>query len=177
MDLDIETELNTHLLAVEAIEQQSLRLLSRAAALADDQQIAEVYRTHRSQTESHARAVAVRISARDGTSRLTGGTSASGLETIEIRFAHGASGATLAVAAYVFENLEIAAYHILRGVAERAGDHETAAMAESSLDQEEAAAEVLANVFDRALAVSLGERPTGPMAGFEHPGDDSAKRA
>lgn len=94
------------------------------------------------------------------------------METLEIRFAPGANGATLAVAAYVFGNLEIAAYHLLRGVAERAGDDVTAALAEASLDQEEAAAEVLASAFDRALAISLGERPTSPMASFGSLGDD-----
>jgi len=172
MNPNIETELAAHLVAIQAIEQQSLRLLSSAEALADDKQVADIYRVHRLQTEAHARSLAERIAARGGGGPPAGATSASGLETLEICFAPGANGATLAVAAYVFENLEIAAYHLLRGVAERAGDDATAALAEASLDQEEAAAEVLASAFDRALAVSLGERPTSPMASFGSPDDD-----
>jgi ferritin-like metal-binding protein YciE len=172
MEPKIETELSAHLIAVQAIERQSLRLLSIAETLADDKQVAGIYRAHRLQTEAHARLLAERIAARGGGGTQAGATSASALETIEIRFAPGANGATLAVAAYVFENLEIAAYHLLRGIAERAGDDETAALAEASLDQEEAAAEVLASAFDRALAVSLGERPNSPMASFGSPRDD-----
>lgn len=164
MDANIDTELSAHLAAVQAIERQSLRLLASATALADDKQIAELYRVHRLQTEAHIRSLDERISARGVGAPPTGVTSASGLETLEVRFAPEANGAALAVAAYVVENLEIAAYHLLRGIAERAGDRETAALAEETLDQEEAAAEVLASAFDRALAVSLGEQPTSPMA-------------
>ncbi|MGH2866350.1 MAG: DUF892 family protein [Solirubrobacteraceae bacterium] len=171
MDVNIDAELNAHLVAVQALEQQSLRLLSSATALADDERIAQVYRVHTLQTEAHARSLTERISARGASGPLSDGTSASGLETLEIRFAPGANGAALAVAAYVFENLEIAAYHLLFGIAERAGDRETAVLAEKTLDEEEAAAEVLASAFDRALAVSLGERPTSPMASLASFGD------
>ena len=45
MDANIESELDAHLVAVQAIEQQSLRLLQSATALADDRQIARVYRS------------------------------------------------------------------------------------------------------------------------------------
>lgn len=48
MDPNIETELAAHLVAVQAIERQSLRLLTSAEALADDRQIADAYRVHRS---------------------------------------------------------------------------------------------------------------------------------
>ncbi|MGB9184068.1 MAG: DUF892 family protein [Solirubrobacteraceae bacterium] len=171
MDTNIESELNAHLLAVQAIEQQSLRLLRNATALAGDKQIARLYRLHGLQTEAHARSLNERISARGDTGPTSGAISASGLETLEIRFAPGANGAALAVAAYVFENLEIAAYHLLLGVADRAGDRETAALAERILDEEEAAAEVLASAFDRALAVSLGDQPTSPMANLGSFGD------
>src|SRR5204862_91276 len=49
--------------------------------------------------------------------------------------------AKLAAFAYAFEHLEIGAYELLRRVAERDGDAETAAMAETILAQERAAAE------------------------------------
>ncbi len=61
-----------------------------------------------------------------------------------------------AVTAYAFENLEIATYHLLRGVAQRAGDQDTVAIAERILEREEATAELLASKFDRVIEVSLG---------------------
>ena len=60
--------------------------------------------------------------------------------------------------AYAFEHLEIAAYELLRRVAERAGDTETAEMAERILDEERAAAEKLRSLFPQALDASLRDQ-------------------
>jgi ferritin-like metal-binding protein YciE len=56
---------------------------------------------------------------------------------------------------YATEHLEIAAYELLRRVAERAGEPETVGAAEHILRQERAAAEKLAGAFDRAAEASL----------------------
>ena len=54
-----------------------------------------------------------------------------------------------------FPAVEIGGYEQLRRVAERAGDEETAAMANGILEQERAAAGLIAGAFDRAAAASL----------------------
>ncbi len=165
MPADIKHELIAHLATAQAIERQSLGLMRTAIECSGDEQIAAIYRAHREETEDHVRCLAERAAACGGAGSTAGGVD-SRLAALEIRFASPASSATLAAAAYALENLEIAAYHLLLGIAERAGDHQTVALAGRILEQEEAAAEVVASTFDRALEVSMGERPRSPVSHF-----------
>src|SRR5207249_11342188 len=95
----------------------------------------------------------------------------------------------LAVTAFAFENLEVATYRVLQRLARRAGDADTLAMAERILEQEEAAAELVAGTFDRALEITLGEPASSPLTpvtpigkpserapvpGVQHPGPQQA---
>jgi ferritin-like metal-binding protein YciE len=59
------------------------------------------------------------------------------------------------------ENLEVAAYEMLRRVAERAGDTETVAVAERILAEERQAAERVHSLFDEAVDVTLSEHVAG----------------
>jgi ferritin-like metal-binding protein YciE len=157
---NLERELISCLRAAHAIEHRGLALLCKARKLAGDERIEEIYRCTTNQTEEHARHIAQRLEAHGGHHSLTNDT-ALGLEALEVQIAPetaGRNSAMVAMTAYAFENLEIAAYHLLRGVAERAGDPDSVAAAAQILEQEEEAAELLASIFDRALEVSLGER-------------------
>ena len=64
----------------------------------------------------------------------------------------------LAAFAYAFEHLEIGGYEQLKRVAERAGDTETAATADTILTEERAAAKKIAGSFDEAAKVALEEQ-------------------
>jgi ferritin-like metal-binding protein YciE len=163
MATDIKRELITCLTEIHAIEQQGLELLTGAVDLTGDEQIAEIYRTHCLQTDGHARSIAERLHAH-GSSPIN--DTAAGLEFLGLRVAPdgGGSPARLAMTTYALESLEIAAYHLLRGIAERAGDHDTTALVDSILEEEEAAAEIMASTFDRVLEVSLGESPRSPVS-------------
>jgi ferritin-like metal-binding protein YciE len=66
--------------------------------------------------------------------------------------------AKLAGFAYAFEALECAAYELLARTARRAGDEETAALAERILAEERAAAEKVAGTWDAAAEVALREQ-------------------
>ena len=70
---------------------------------------------------------------------------------------HPDTSGKLAAFAYAFEHLEIAGYEELKRVADRVGDLETAAMAETIIGQERAAAQKIRGAFDRAADVSLRE--------------------
>jgi ferritin-like metal-binding protein YciE len=59
--------------------------------------------------------------------------------------------------AYSFEHLELAAYEMLRRVAERAGDQETAEAADEIAGEEQRMADRLADSFDRVVEASLRE--------------------
>lgn len=166
MATDIKRELSTYLTQIYTIERQDVELLTEAIKLAGDDQIAEIYRAHCLQSEDHARSIAERLQANGTTSTATENPP-SELEILGIRIAPdavGGSPAGLAMATYAFENLEIAAYHLLRGIAERAGDHDTLAAVDRILEEEEEAAEIMASTFDRVLEVSLGEPPRSPVS-------------
>ena len=62
--------------------------------------------------------------------------------------------AKLAGFSYAVENLEIAAYELLRRVAERAGDQETVALAEGILAEERSAAQQVADQWSVSMSVA-----------------------
>ncbi|MBV8991404.1 MAG: DUF892 family protein [Solirubrobacterales bacterium] len=159
MAADLETQLVTYLIGAHAIENHSLQLLAEAIELTGDEKLAKIYRAHSLETEEHAREIAERLAAHNQAASLPPDAGL-GLDALGMRLSSGdgrATPASFAIAAYALENLEIAAYHLLHGVARRAGDLDTVAIADRILEQEEAAAEHIASTFDRALAVSLGE--------------------
>jgi ferritin-like metal-binding protein YciE len=55
------------------------------------------------------------------------------------------------------EHLEIAAYELLKRIAERAGDGETVAMCERILVEERRAAERIAGTWDAAMDATLAK--------------------
>jgi ferritin-like metal-binding protein YciE len=63
--------------------------------------------------------------------------------------------AKLAAFAYAFEHLEIASYELLRRVADRAADGETALLASRILSDERSAAQRIHSLLDDALDASL----------------------
>ena len=69
--------------------------------------------------------------------------------------AHPDTPGKLAAFAYAFEHLEIAGYELLKRVAQRAGDHETVALADRILADERGAADKIAAHFDHATEAAL----------------------
>lgn len=173
MAVDLKSELITCLIGAHAIENQSLKLLREAIKLTSDETIARIYRAHRLETEEHGRDIAKLLAANNEHPRRAADANL-GLDALGIRLSPGprrASPASLAIAAYALENLEIGAYHLLLGIAQRTGDRDTIGIADRILEQEEAAAEHIASTFDRALEVSFGELVRGPI-GRDPTGDD-----
>jgi ferritin-like metal-binding protein YciE len=76
--------------------------------------------------------------------------------------------------AYSFEHLELAAYEMLRRVAERAGDQETAEAANEIAGEEQRMADRLADSFDRAVEASLRELADDDAALDRYLGDAHA---
>ncbi len=151
----LDEQLDRYLADAHAIEQQAKVLLGTAPDLIDDEKLERLMRRHLSETEGHARLVAARLEARGASaSRLKDTALAAGGFNIG-GFFGGQPDTTVKVAgfAYAFEHLEIAAYELLRRVAERAGDGETVALAERILPEERATAEKLASSWDRVAIV------------------------
>lgn len=161
----VEQELVKHLTNAHAMEKQAVLLLERGTGIAGDGDIASIYRAHLIQTREHERYVAERLEAH-GASPSTAKDVALQAGALGIGLLAQASPdtpVTLASTAFAFENLEVASYRLLHSLAERAEDAETVSVVERILEQEEAAAELVAGTFDRALELTLGEPATSPL--------------
>jgi ferritin-like metal-binding protein YciE len=187
----VEEQLVKGLREAHALEKQATALLKQGAKVVGDTDIAAIYRAHLMQTEEHERYVAERLDALgSGPSKVRDAAMQAG--ALGIGLAAAASPDTpirLATVAFAFEHLEIATYRYLRLLAERAGDSESLAMIDRILEQEEAAAELVAGTFERSLELTLGEQarspvpavtPLGkpserePVGGPDHPGPQQA---
>ncbi len=154
---DLDEQLVKYLADAHAIEQQALQLLESGPALVEDEALAELFREHLEQTKGHARRIEERLHAH-GASRSSTKDAALRAGGLNIGAFFGAQPDTttkLAGFAFAFEHVEIGAYELLKRVAQRAGDRETVEMAEEILAEEYAAAEKIAQIWDRP-AVPLG---------------------
>jgi ferritin-like metal-binding protein YciE len=162
-----QRELVKGLTEAHALEKQASVLLERASSpkVAGDSELASVYSAHLLQTKEHARFVAERLEALGSSaSRVKDAAMAAGALGIgAVLQATPKTPMRLAQVAYAFENLEIATYRFLHRLATRSGDAETASIVERILEQEEAAAELVAGTFDRALERTLGEEAKSPL--------------
>jgi ferritin-like metal-binding protein YciE len=156
---DLAAQLDKYLADAHGIEQQAIALLRRSPKLAGAGELAAAYEEHLDETIRHAQLIDTRLHARGAKSNV--------LKDAALRlgaFNWGAffaaqpdTPAKLAGFAYAFEHLEIASYELLRRVAQRAGDTETAEVAGLILGEERAAADKLRSMFAQALDGSLRE--------------------
>jgi ferritin-like metal-binding protein YciE len=154
---DLDEQLNKYLADAHAIEAQAIQLLEGAPDSAGDSELAQLYAKHLEETRDHQRLVDARLEARGGSaSRLKDLAMRSGGLAWGMFFeTHPDTPGKLVVFAYAFEHLEIGGYEQLKRVAERAGDTETASLAERILTEERAAAAKLAGAFELAAEASL----------------------
>jgi ferritin-like metal-binding protein YciE len=116
-----------------------------------------VFRGHLEETREHQRLVEARLRAHDARpSRFQDtGMRIGGLNIGAFFAAQPDTPAKLAGFAFAFEHLEIAGYELLRRTAQRAGDAETAAVAERILVEERAAAAQIAATWDATMDAAL----------------------
>lgn len=153
-------ELDKYLADAHAIEQQATGLLEKGPSIAGHGELAAAFEHHLTETQGHVRLVDERLEARGASSsKLKDTAMKAGAMHWGVFFAaQPDTPAKLAAFAYAFEHLEIAAYELLRRVAERAGDAQTAQAASSILAEERAAAKTLASLFPQALEASLEQQ-------------------
>ncbi len=154
---DLDSELVSYLRDAHSIESQALQLLETGPAIAGFDALADVFRDHLEETREQQRLVDERLRAHDSRpSRFQDtGMRIGGLNLGAFFAAQPDTPVKLAGFAFAFEHLEIAAYELLRRVAERAGDPQTAAVAGRIVPQERAAAERIAGTWDAAMDRAL----------------------
>jgi ferritin-like metal-binding protein YciE len=164
----MRAQLVAYLKDAHALEQMSLTMTTASSKSTKDPVLRALFERHHEETQEHERLIRERIESY--------GEKTSTIKDVGARVAALAKGATailpgdtvgrLVRDGYVQEHTEIASYELLRRVAERAGDRETAAVAERILVNERETAEKLAGTWDHAADLSLraaGEAPsTGP---------------
>jgi ferritin-like metal-binding protein YciE len=154
---DLNRQLGKYLADAFAIESQALQLLQQGQALAGDPDLQKVFSDHLEETRSQQEAIRARIEGRgERPSRFKSALLRVGGVNLGAFFgAQPDTPAKLAGFAFAFEHLEIAAYEQLLRVARRAGDDDTARIAERIIGEERAAAAAIRARFDGALDAAL----------------------
>jgi ferritin-like metal-binding protein YciE len=134
-DNDPQTQLVKYLTDVHSIEEQARIQMERAPKLVEGA-FAEAFQRHLGETESQERRVRERLEAHDARSQPD-------------------TPGKLAMHAFSYEHMEVAAYELLGIAAREAGDEETAAMAATIADEEREMAGRIAASWDEAVEQAL----------------------
>ncbi|MBW3608313.1 MAG: DUF892 family protein [Actinobacteria bacterium] len=166
-----QTQLTKYLTDVHSIEVQALAQLRRAPGLAGDGDLAAMYAEHEDETREHERLVREQLEQRGAapsTIKDVAGR-AGGWGMVLFAKLNPDTPGKLTVHAYSYEHLELAAYELLRRIAERGGDEPVRAMAARIGDEERTMAGRIEERWERALDASLREK------GSEDLGEEVAK--
>jgi ferritin-like metal-binding protein YciE len=153
----MHAQLLAYLKDAHALEQMSLTMTASAAKAAKDATLRALFQRHHEETQEHERLIRERIEAhgeKTSTLKDVGGRVAALAKGVAAMVPSDTPG-RLARDGYVQEHTEIASYEMLRRVAERAGDLQTAEVAQRILDNERETAEKIAGTWDLAADLSL----------------------
>lgn len=156
-DRDRGEQLVKYLADVHSIELQALAQLRAAPKIAGDERLCEAFEQHLIETEDQERRVRERLEALGGEpSKLkdAAGT-AGGWAMVAFAASQPDTPGKLTMHAFSYEHMELAAYELLKRLAERAGDAETGRMAADIAEEERRMAERLEQSFDTAVEASL----------------------
>jgi ferritin-like metal-binding protein YciE len=156
-DDDWDRRLDRYLDDAHALELQAAQLLKAGPRLVDDDGLAQIFREHLEQTDEHRQRIERRLEARGSSpSRIKDlALRAGGLNLGAFFGAQPDTTPKLAGFAYAFENLEVGGYELLRRIAERAGDAESAAMATAIAAEEREAAAKVASTWERTMRARI----------------------
>ncbi len=156
-DRDRDEQVVKYLADVHSIELQALAQLRAAPKIAGDERLAEAFAEHLVETEDQEQRVRERLETLGGTpSKLKDAAGAAGgWAMVAFAASQPDTPGKLTMHAYSYEHMELAAYELLKRLAERAGDEETARMAADIAVQEARMAERLELNFDAAVEASL----------------------
>jgi ferritin-like metal-binding protein YciE len=155
----LKEQLIKHIDEAHAMEQNVLRMLDGMIATTDDPEILDAIEHHKMQTQGHADRMAQRLEAHDATPsavKQLGGVLGA-LAKLPLDFVRGEKAGRNARDAYATEHLEIASYELLRRIAQKAADEETATAAQEIIEEERAMAKLIEQHWDRFAELSLQE--------------------
>ncbi len=153
---DPQTQLVKYLTDVHSIEEQAAVQMRRAPDLVEGA-FAESFRRHLGETESQEQRVRQRLEAHDASpSKLKDAAGAAGgFGMVLFARSQPDTPGKLAMHAFSYEHMEIAAYELLKLAAREAGDEATASLAEAIADEEREMAGRIAAAWDEAVDQAL----------------------
>jgi ferritin-like metal-binding protein YciE len=152
-------QLIKHIDETHAMEQNVLRMLDGMISTTDDPEILDALEHHKMQTQGHADRMAARLEAHGATPsavKQLGGVLGA-LAKMPLDLVRGEKAGRNAREGYATEHMEIASYELLRRIAQKAGDEETAKAAQDIIVEEKAMATIIAQNWDRFAELSLRE--------------------
>ena len=155
----LQEQLIKHIDEAHAMEQNVLRMLDGMISTTDDPEILDALEHHKVQTQGHADRMAQRLEAHGAapsTVRQLGGVLGA-LAKLPLDLVRGEKAGRNARDGYATEHLEIASYELLRRVAQKAGDEETATAASEIIEEERAMAKLIEAHWDTFADLSLQE--------------------
>jgi ferritin-like metal-binding protein YciE len=170
-DKTFDEQLIKYLADVHAIEEQAIEQLRRAPDIAGDPDLARIFEEHAEETREHERLVREELerrgakpsAAKDVAGRV------GGWGMILFARANPDTPGKLAMHAYSYEHMELAAYELLRRIAVRGADTPVRELATRIGEQERAMADRVGERWDRAVEASLREK------GADDPGEELVK--
>ena len=155
----LKEQLIKHIDDAHAMEQNVLRMLDGMIASTDDPEILDALEHHKMQTQGHADRMAARLEAHGAspsTVKQLGGVLGA-LAKLPLDLVRGEKAGRNARDGYATEHMEIAGYELLRRIAQKAGDEETAAAAAEIIGEEKAMAKIIEEHWDKFAELSLRE--------------------
>jgi ferritin-like metal-binding protein YciE len=162
---DVQTQLVKHLDEAHALEQTVLRMLDGLIQSASDAELIDKLEHHKLETQEHESIMRRRLEAHGAQPSVV--RQAAGmieaLMKMPLDLVRGERSGRSARDAYATEHLEIASYELLRRVAQRAGDEETAQACLDIIEQERAMAQFIDERWDVLADLSLREEGVSPV--------------
>src|SRR5919108_4154652 len=167
----LDEQLTKYLTDAHSIEEQALAQLRLAPRVAGDRELKRMFAEHLRETEGQERMVREQLERRGAKPSAIKDVAGrvGGWGMIVFARVNPDTPGKLAMHAFSYEHMELAAYELLRRIAERAGDEPVREMAQRIGEQERAMADRLAASWDRAVDASLHEK------GAEDVGKDLVK--
>ena len=156
---ELKAQLIKHIDEAHAMEQNVLRMLDGMISTTDDPEILDALEHHKVQTEGHSDRMKARLEAHDATPsgvKQVGGI-LQAIAKMPLDMVRSEKAGRNARDGFATEHMEIASYELLRRIAEKAGDEETARIAGEIISEEKEMAKTIADNWDRFAELSLQE--------------------
>jgi ferritin-like metal-binding protein YciE len=156
----LEAQITKYLTDVHSIEVQALEQMRFAPKIAGDPDLARMFEEHLEETREHERLVREELERRGASPSKVKDVAgrAGGWGMVLFAKLNPDTPGKLAMHAYSYEHMELAAYELLRRVAERAGEDSVRDLAVRIGAQERAMADRIGERWDRAVEASLAEK-------------------